>query len=171
MTKARPPEPHRLKANFATKTRDSSLMKQYARIPGVDGEFRHRVDAVVVIPRARETNRLLVPRATARRADFASANHVRKGRPASMAMRHYYGLAAFGLTGFASTPERPQRVVQVDCCHLQRHWRLEVERSGTGGGQWRCGRFRGWRPVAEAAVRADAIVVTPPGLTRDHCLT
>lgn len=33
-----------------------------------------------------------------------------------------------------------------------RHGRAKVERSGAGGLPRRCGRFRGWRAVAEAAV-------------------
>ena len=48
-------------------------------------------------------------------------------------------------------------------CFLLGHCRLEVERSGTGRRQWRRRGFRGWRSVAEAAVRADRVVMPPPG--------
>ena len=43
------------------------------------------------------------------------------------------------------------------------HCRLEVERSGTGRRQWRRRGFRGRWSVAEAAVRADRVVIPPPG--------
>jgi hypothetical protein len=49
-------------------------------------------------------------------------------------------------------------------CVLRRHCRLKVERSGTGRRQWRCRGFRGRRSVAKAAVRADRVVMPPPGL-------
>ena len=49
-------------------------------------------------------------------------------------------------------------------CVLRRHCRLKVERSGTGRRQWRCRGFRGRRSVAKAAVRADCVVMPPPGL-------
>ncbi len=39
-----------------------------------------------------------------------------------------------------------------------------MERSGTGRRQWRRRGFRSRRSVAEAAVRADRVVVPPPGL-------
>ncbi len=39
-------------------------------------------------------------------------------------------------------------------CHLQRHCRLGLERSGTGRRQWPCRRFGGWGAVADTAVRA-----------------
>ena len=37
-----------------------------------------------------------------------------------------------------------------------------MERSGTGDRIWRCGRFRGRGSVAQAAVRADSVVMRPP---------
>ena len=49
-------------------------------------------------------------------------------------------------------------------CFLPRHCRLEVERSGTGRRQWWRRGFRGRWSVAEAAVRADRVVMPPPGL-------
>ena len=55
----------------------------------------------------------------------------------------------------------------VDNVHRRHIW-VEVERSGTGGRIWRCRRFRGRWPVAQAAARAHGVVMPPPCL--DHHL-